>query len=170
MQLSKIKRDIEQLKKEVTLEDTEPTLHNFNIYCRKFYHRPVNHIAEIIFIEYKRHNKDGMTISCKSDLKLYCRLSVKYFEEIHKGVIGNPVKDSTDKHSLRRWIVMYWQELLNSDNDEIMRWNTSECLESKEFQDWFETYWDYLINSDDDVRYKCAVRLIFFPKGVYTNE
>ena len=120
MNLNKVKTDINKLKKDIVIDDN-PTLENFQKFCRKYYGRPVSHIGEIIFVEYYRHNAKGERITCKSDLKLYCQLSVKFFDEIHNGIVGNPVKDSTDRYSLRRWVVMYWQEILNADDDILMQ-------------------------------------------------
>lgn len=150
--LNKVKKDIHKLKREIAIGDEYPSLENFQKFCRRYYKRPVSHLGEIIFIEYYRHNADGERISCESNLRLYCQLSVKYFDEIHKGKIGNPVKDEIGRYSLRRWIVHYWQEIVEDDNPVIHRWNESECLKSDEFNEWFESYWDYLINSDDDVQ------------------
>ena len=111
MSLKNIRKDIDNLKKDMVIDD-KPTMDNFIKYCERYCHRPVIPLCEIIFTEYRRYNADKEMVTYKSNLKLFCQLSVKYFEEIHKGVIGNPVKDSTDKYSLRRWIVMYWQEIL----------------------------------------------------------
>lgn len=145
--MNKIKRDISQLKKEIVTESDTPSMDNFLKFCARYYHRPVNHLAEIIMIEYYRHNRNGEMITCKSNLKLYCQLSVKYFEEIHKGVIGNPVKDRTDKYSLRRWKIVRWQEDITKDDD-LMKLSSSEVLKCDEFNQWFEEYWQELISGE----------------------
>ena len=157
MSLRNIRKDIDNLKKEMVIDD-KPSMDNFIKFCERYCHRPVIPLCEIIFSEYRRYNADKEMVTYKSNLKLFCQLSVKYFEEIHNGKVGNPVKDSTSKYSLRRWVAGYWQEELQH-NDEINRWNRSKILESKEFNDWFESYWSYLINSDDDI--KGNVRITF---------
>ena len=146
MQLKKIKRDINQLKKEIVIDDN-PTMDNFLKFCERYYHRPVSHIGEIVLKKYKV-NRNGALMDCQCNLKLYCQLSVKFFDEIHKGVVGNPVKDSTDRYSLRRWNVLHWQEDLNDNDNEIAKLNTSQVLEHNGFNEWFESYWNDLISGD----------------------
>ena len=130
-----------KLKKDIGL-DEEPTLQNFFKFLKKHYGREAN-FGEVLFKKY--HTSEGWV---ESDPVLFCRLSEKYYSEIHQ--VENPVKDG--EAGLKRFIAINWVWKHNNGT------STRELIEKtikedKEFNALFEEAWNDIIEKGDFTKY-----------------
>lgn len=140
MNLNKVKREINNLKKEMRA-DSEPTLRNFFKFCQKYYNRKV-HYGEITFSTYY---VDGEKV--KSNPALFLRLSEKYFKEMHQ--VDNPVKDG--EHSIKSMATLKWNDKKYGRHNKQLQYKTMN--EDQEFNNWFEDAWNDIINNGDFRKY-----------------
>jgi len=120
--------------------DTEPTLQNFFKFCEKYYGRKV-HCGELWFNTYylssPGHNK------VKSNPALFCRLSEKYFKEIHQ--VDNPIKDG--KSGIKHLLAVQWTH--NKYGVSTAENMAKTLNEDKEFNAMYDEAWNDIIVDGD---------------------
>lgn len=140
MNLTKVKNDIKQMKKEIGA-NSEHTMQNFFKFCEQYYHRPVNY-GEITFTTYYI---DGVKV--KSNPVLFLRLSEKYFKDIHQ--VENPVKDG--EHSIKSMATLKWNDEKYGRHNKQLELKTMN--EDQEFNNWFDSAWNDIIGKGDFTKY-----------------
>ncbi len=138
-----------KLKKGVGIIE-EPTLQNFFKFLKKHYGRDAN-FGEIWFKNY--HTGKGWV---ESDPVLFCRLSEKYFTEMHN--VPNPVKEGDG--GLKRFLVTNW---VWKHNNGVSTTELEEktLKEDKEFNAYFESAWMDIIEKGDFAKYNELLRIDF---------
>lgn len=138
MSLNKVKTEMTKLKKDMGVKE-EPTLQNFFDFLEKHYGRKA-HYGEITFCSYV---VDGVRV--KSNPLLFCRLSDKYYREIHQ--VKNPVKDHLKEWCVTRWV---WY---HNNNKSTKALQEKTLKEDKEFNARFESSWNDIIEKGDFTKY-----------------
>ena len=137
MNLKNIKKQIDDIKKDMVIDET-PNYPNFFNFCKKYYGRDV-HMSEIWSNEYWIGiNQDRKKV--KSNPILFLQLSNEYYTKRHG--IPNPVKDD-----YKGLLSIYWQDNICADND-IKGLGLMELLKLKQYNEWFEDTWNTIINSE----------------------
>ena len=131
MSLQKVKRDLNNLKKDIGNKE-EPTLQNFFKFCEGIYGRRV-HCGEIWNMSYYI---DGEQV--EPNPILFAQLSEKYYTEIHG--VKNPVKDG--ERGLKSILVLYWREKYHKDEDIILK----NVMDDPDYNAWYEDAWNSIIN------------------------
>ena len=116
-------------------ENEEPTLQNFFKFCQKYYGREV-HCGEITFSSYYvgDHKK------VKSNPALFCRLSEKYFKEMHN--VENPIRDG--KYGFKMFASTQWN--FNEYGHSTKELDADTRNNNKEFNAIFDAAWNDIIN------------------------
>lgn len=130
-----------KLKKEFGI-DEEPTLENFFRFLKHHYGREV-HYGEITFSSYWVNG-----VEVQSDPVLFCRLSEKFYAEIHN--VPNPVKDGElglKKVPALKWV---WYKNNGISNQELIEHTMNE---DEEFNAEYESCWKEIIEDGNFARY-----------------
>lgn len=146
MNLNKVKKDINHLKKDIGATN-KATMQGFYKYCEKTYNRPVD-IGELLFSEYVINHK-----KVKSNRLLFLRLSEQYFTELHQ--VDNPVRNNS-KFGLKGLAVLPYADM------KYQRYNAeieSEIMNhDDDFNNWFDKAWNQIINDGDFTLYNEKIK------------
>lgn len=138
--INRMRKEIRGLKSKAgTNLNAPPTIENFLEYCRPFYNGRFVGIQEIWFPCYNA----GARNRVKSNPALFCRLSEKYFEEIHN--VPNPLKSNNHSPvSLKSRVCSDYM-----DEHDIPYTEREEVILSDEFNEYFNDWWDKFKMMDD---------------------